>query len=46
VKFTPGETTQGLATTPLPAGRMSVYKGSGGTVQLVVDEYGHFIVGN
>lgn len=43
VNFTPGETTQGLAMTPLPAGTMSVYNGSGGTVQLVIDEYGYFI---
>jgi hypothetical protein len=43
VNFTAGQTVAGLVTVPVGTGGVTVFNGSGGTVQIVADEEGYYI---
>lgn len=43
VPFAPGVTVSNLAMTALSSGEFAIYNGSGGSVQVIADEFGYFI---
>jgi hypothetical protein len=43
VSFAAGQTVAGLVTAAVGGGSVTVFNGSGGTVQIVADEQGYYI---